>query len=262
MERLIFDTHSHYMDDAFAEDRDAVLQALPEGGVALAMLASVDAADSEQNLKLTEQYDYLLGSVGIHPENLPEHPAEELERIAALAAHKNCYAIGLRCIPQRGDYNFYLYCYDKEAQIAIFQEQITLAKELDLPVIVHIRDATADALQILKDRKPKGVVHCFSGSAETAEEVLKLGMYLGFTGILTFKNAKKALRALSVIPVDRFVLETDCPYMAPVPYRGKRCDSRMIIETAKAAAAVKELPVETILQQTLENGKRLYELNR
>ena len=139
---------------------------------------------------------------------------------------------------------------------------ISLAKELDLPVIVHIRDATADALQILKDRKPKGVVHCFSGSAETAEEVLKLGMYLGFTGILTFKNAKKALRALSVIPVDRFVLETDCPYMAPVPYRGKRCDSRMIIETAKAAAAVKELPVETILQQTLENGKRLYELNR
>ena len=94
MERLIFDTHSHYMDDAFAEDRDAVLQALPEGGVALAMLASVDAADSEQNLKLTEQYDYLLGSVGIHPENLPEHPAEELERIAALVAHKNCYAIG------------------------------------------------------------------------------------------------------------------------------------------------------------------------
>ena len=256
MERLIFDTHSHYMDDAFAEDRDAVLQALPEGGVALAMLASVDAADSEQNLKLTEQYDYLLGSVGIHPENLPEHPAEELERIAALAAHKNCYAIGEIGL----DYHYE--GYDKEAQIAIFQEQITLAKELDLPVIVHIRDATADALQILKDRKPKGVVHCFSGSAETAEEVLKLGMYLGFTGILTFKNAKKALRALSVIPVDRFVSETDCPYMAPVPYRGKRCDSRMIIETAKAAAAVKELPVETILQQTLENGKRLYELNR
>ena len=180
MERLIFDTHSHYMDDAFAEDRDAVLQALPEGGVALAMLASVDAADSEQNLKLTEQYDYLLGSVGIHPENLPEHPAEELERIAALAAHKNCYAIGEIGL----DYHYE--GYDKEAQIAIFQEQITLAKELDLPVSVHIRDATADALQILKDRKPKGVVHCFSGSAETAEEILKLGMYLGFTGILTF----------------------------------------------------------------------------
>ena len=252
MERLIFDTHSHYMDDAFAEDRDAVLQALPEGGVALAMLASVDAADSEQNLKLTEQYDYLLGSVGIHPENLPEHPAEELERIAALAAHKNCYAIGEIGL----DYHYE--GYDKEAQIAIFQEQITLAKELDLPVIVHIRDATADALQILKDRKPKGVVHCFSGSAETAEEVLKLGMYLGFTGILTFKNAKKALRALSVIPVDRFVLETDCPYMTPVPHRGKRNDPSFVPIIAQCIADARGEDADALAKNCLENGKRLF----
>ena len=254
MERLIFDTHSHYMDDAFAEDRDAVLQALPEGGVALAMLASVDAADSEQNLKLTEQYDYLLGSVGIHPENLPEHPAEELERIAALVAHKNCYAIGEIGL----DYHYE--GYDKEAQIAIFQEQITLAKELDLPVIVHIRDATADALQILKDRKPKGVVHCFSGSAETAEEILKLGMYLGFTGILTFKNAKKALRALSVIPVDRFVLETDCPYMAPVPNRGKRNSSLYLPEVVKAIAEIKGVSCEEVVAVTESNAMKVLNL--
>mgnify|MGYP001634757346 FL=1 len=252
MERLIFDTHSHYTDAAFDEDRDAVLQALPAGGVAQVMLASVDAADTEKNLALTERYDYMLAAAGTHPENLPKHPVQELERIAALAMHPNCYAIGEIGL----DYHYE--GYDKAAQIALFQEQLTLAKERDLPVIVHIRDATADALQILKDRKPKGVVHCFSGSAETAEAVLKLGMYIGFTGILTFKNAKKALRALAVIPNDRFVLETDCPYMAPVPYRGKRCDSRMIIETAKAAAAVKNLTVEQVLRQTLENGRRLY----
>jgi len=252
MERLIFDTHSHYTDAAFDTDRDAVLQALPTGGVAQVMLASVDAADTKKNLALTEQYDYLLAAAGTHPENLPEDPIQELERIATLSQHKNCYAIGEIGL----DYHYE--GYDKAAQIALFQEQLTLAKERDLPVIVHIRDATADALQILKDRKPKGVVHCFSGSAETAEEILKLGMYIGFTGILTFKNAKKALRALAVIPNDRFVLETDCPYMAPVPYRGKRCDSRMIVETAKAAAAVKNLTVEQILQQTLENGRQLY----
>ena len=142
MERLIFDTHSHYMDDAFAEDRDAVLQALPEGGVALAMLASVDAADSEQNLKLTEQYDYLLGSVGIHPENLPEHPAEELERIAALVAHKNCYAIGEIGL----DYHYE--GYDKEAQIhAQFQNFFrcfctateTVHNPLRLPVFQNLQ---------------------------------------------------------------------------------------------------------------------------
>ncbi len=252
MERLIFDTHSHYTDTAFDEDRDAVLRALPEGGVARVMLASVDAADSAANLALTEQYENLFAAVGIHPENLTADSLSTLEQIATLSRHKNCYAIGEIGL----DYHYD--GYDAAAQIALFEEQLSLAHALDLPVIVHIRDAIAPAMQILKRHKPRGVVHCFSGSAETAQEILKLGMYIGFTGVLTFKNAKKALRALAVIPDDRFVLETDCPYMAPVPYRGQRCDSRMILETAKAAAAVRETTVETILQQTLQNGMKLY----
>lgn len=254
MERLIFDTHSHYTDAAFDEDRDAILTALPEGGVARILLASVDAADTAANLALTERYSYAKAASGIHPENMPVDTVQELECVAALAAHPNCCAIGEIGL----DYHYD--GYDKAAQIALFQEQITLAKERDMPIIVHIRDAIADALEILKDRRPKGVVHCFSGSAEVAAEVVKLGMYIGFTGVLTFKNAKKAIKALEVIPNDRFVLETDCPYMAPVPYRGKRCDSRMIVEMAKTAAAVKGMTPEEVLRQTLQNGEQLYEL--
>lgn len=254
MDTLIFDTHSHYTDAAFDDDRDIVLQALPQEGVGRIMLASVDAADTMKNVTLTEQYAYAVAAAGIHPENLPDDIGSELETIAMLAKHEKCYAIGEIGL----DYHYD--GYDKAAQIQLFQEQITLAKELDKPIIVHIRDAMADALAILKDRKPKGVVHCFSGSAETAKEILKLGMYIGFTGVLTFKNAKKALQALEVVPMHQLVLETDCPYMAPVPYRGKRCDSRMIIEIAKKAAAVKGITIEQMLQQTMQNGEQLYHI--
>ena len=140
----------------------------------------------------------------------------------------------------------------------LLREQLDLAKQLDLPVIIHARDCTEDYLRILQEFRPRGVVHCFSGSAETAREVLKLGMYIGFTGVLTFKNAKKALKALAEVPEDKLVLETDCPYMAPVPFRGKRCDSRMIPYTAEAAALVRGTDTQTILEQTCRNGEALF----
>ena len=127
-----------------------------------------------------------------------------------------------------------------------------------MPVIVHSRDACEDTLDLLREFKPKGVVHCFSGSAETAKEIIKLGMYIGFTGVLTFKNAKKALRALEAVPLDRLLLETDCPYMAPVPFRGKRCDSSMIAYTAQKAAEIKGIPVDELLEMTCRNGMALY----
>ena len=148
--------------------------------------------------------------------------------------------------------------YDREQQIILLREQLDLAKQLDLPVIIHARDATEDYIRILEEFRPRGVVHCFSGSAETAQQVLKLGMYIGFTGVLTFSNAKKARRALAVVPEDRLVLETDCPYMAPVPMRGRRCDSTMIPYTAEAAAQVLGKDMQTVLEQTCRNGERLF----
>ena len=251
----IFDTHAHYTDSAFDADRDALLASLPEKNVALVMQACTDLQDALAIQQLADKYDYLYASAGIHPENISEGiPEDAPDRLRVLAQHKKVRAIGEIGL----DYHYE--GYDRNAQIALFRMQLQLAKELSLPVIVHSRDATADCMEILREFRPEGVMHCFSGSAETAKEVIALGMYIGFTGVLTFKNAKKALRALEVIPKDKLVLETDCPDLAPVPYRGKRCDSSMIIHTAEAAAQVMGLDTEEVLRLTLENGRRLYHI--
>ncbi len=252
MYQNIFDTHCHYLDHAFDIDRDVVLSDLPTKGVALALLAGTTLSDSADGIPLTDSYPYLYTSVGIHPEFAGTEPPDYLDQLAALATHPKVRAIGEIGL----DYHYD--GYHKAAQMQLLRGQLALAKDLDLPVIIHARDCTQDYLDILHEFRPKGVVHCFSGSAETAEVVLGIGMYIGFTGVLTFRNAKKALRALEVIPDDKLVLETDCPYMAPVPFRGKRCDSHMIPYTAQAAATVRGTNTQTILDQTLENGKALY----
>ena len=248
----VFDTHSHYTDTAFDSDRDAVLQHLPEQGIVHAVLAGTTVEDSAQGIRLAEQYEYLYAAVGIHPETAGAQPADYLAQLEQMAKHPKAVAIGEIGL----DYHYD--GYDRDAQIHLFREQLDLAKQLDLPVIIHARDCTEDYLQQLREFRPWGVVHCFSGSAETAREVLALGMYIGFTGVLTFKNSKKALKALAVVPEDRLVLETDCPYMAPVPYRGKRCDSTMIHYTAQAAALVRGTDTQTILSQTCRNGEALF----
>ncbi|WP_298483009.1 TatD family hydrolase [uncultured Ruminococcus sp.] len=248
----IFDTHSHYTDSAFDQDRDEVLRRLPEQGVVHTVLAGTTIEDSAQGIGLTEQYDYLYAAVGIHPETAGQEPGDYLAQLAEMAKHPKVVAIGEIGL----DYHYE--GYDREAQITLLREQLDLAKQLDLPVIIHARDCTEDYLRILTEFRPRGVVHCFSGSAETARQVLALGMYIGFTGVLTFKNAKKALKALAVVPEDKLLLETDCPYMAPVPFRGKRCDSAMIPYTAEAAALVRGTDTQTILEQTCRNGERLF----
>ena len=190
--------------------------------------------------------------MGIHPHEAQDAPEDAILRLKALAQEEKCIAIGEIGL----DYHYA--GYDREQQIILLREQLDLAKQLDLPVIIHARDATEDYIRILEEFRPRGVVHCFSGSAETAQQVLKLGMYIGFTGILTFSNAKKARRALAAVPEDRLVLETDCPYMAPVPMRGKRCDSTMIPYTAEAAAQVLGKDMQTVLEQTCRNGEQLF----
>lgn len=249
----IFDTHAHYADHAFDNDRTEILERLPEIGVAYVMLASSSVEDTKKNAALAEEYGYIYAASGVHPESVDTNPENYIDivRETALGSEK------VRAIGEIGlDYHYDGYC--REKQIKLFEEQLTLADELDLPVIVHSRDACVDTLNILKKHKPEGVVHCFSGSAETAKEIVRLGMYVGFTGVLTFKNAKKALKALAEVPVDRLLLETDCPYMAPVPFRGKRCDSSMIAYTAAAAAEVKGMDVQELIDITCENGKRFY----
>ncbi|MBR5514086.1 MAG: TatD family hydrolase [Ruminococcus sp.] len=249
----IFDTHAHYADHAFDEDRYELLDRLPEMGVKYVMLASSSVRDTVENAEIAEKYGYIYAASGVHPESVDSNPADYLDivRNTALSSPK------IKAIGEIGlDYHYE--GYSREKQIKLFEEQLILAGKLDMPVIVHSRDACEDTMTLLKKHRPRGVVHCFSGSAETAKEIVKLGMYVGFTGVLTFKNAKKALKALAEVPVDRLLLETDCPYMAPVPFRGKRCDSSMIAYTAAAAAEIKGMETQELIDITCENGKIFY----
>ncbi|MBQ6180865.1 MAG: TatD family hydrolase [Ruminococcus sp.] len=249
----IFDSHAHYADHAFDEDRADILAELQGKGVRYVMLASSDMRDTVENAALAEKYDYLYAAAGIHPEYAEELPEGWLDTVREKAV--SCPKV--MAIGECGlDYHYE--GFSPEAQEKVFAAQLELAKELDMPVIVHTRDAWEDTMRLLKKYRPRGVVHCFSGSAEIAAEVIKLGMYIGFTGVLTFSNAKKALRALETVPVDRLLMETDCPYMAPVPMRGKRCDSSMIRYTAEKAAEIKKIPVQELLDMTCRNALELY----
>lgn len=249
----IFDTHAHYSDRAFDNDRYELLDSLPSKGVKYVTLASASIEETLANSELTKSYGYIYCAAGVHPESVDTNPADYLDTLEKTVRENS----KVRAIGEIGlDYHYE--GYDREKQIKLFCEQLELAHSLDMPIIVHSRDASEDTLNILKKYKPRGVVHCFGGSAETAKEIIKLGMYISFTGILTFKNAKKALKALAEVPIERFMLETDCPYMAPEPFRGKRCDSSMIPFTAQKAAEIKEVDVQELLDITCNNGMEFY----
>ena len=251
----IFDTHAHYADSAFDVDRDELLKSLPEKGIKYVMLASTDIESSLRNTELSNTYDYIYTAIGIHPEDIagtPENYIEILDKIIKLNPKvKAIGEIGL-------DYHYE--GYDREKQIQIFREQLEFANSIRYPVIVHSRDATEDTMKLLREYKPRGVMHCFSGSAETAKKIINLGMYISFTGVLTYKNARKAVESLAVIPNDRFMLETDCPYMSPVPLRGKRCDSSMIPYTAEKAGEIKRMTTQEVLDITCRNGIKLFSI--
>ena len=249
----IFDSHSHYADHAFDEDRYELLDILPEKGVRYAMLASSDLRDTEENAILAEKYSYLYAAAGIHPEYAGDMPENWLDVIREKAV--NCRRV--KAIGECGLDRHYE-DYSAEAQEKVFTAQLELSRELDMPVIVHTRDAWEDTMRLLKKYRPRGVVHCFSGSAEIAAEVLKLGMYIGFTGVITFSNAKKAVRALETVPADRMLLETDCPYMSPEPFRGKRNDSTRTKYVAEKIALVKGLYPEEVCEAAYDNMRNFY----
>ena len=250
----IFDTHAHYYDNRFDSDREELLATLPEQGVSLVLEAGCDMRTSRWGVEYSKKYSHMYCSVGIHPSDAGTVSKEDgyLQELETLSREKKVVAIGEIGL----DYHYL--DYSKEVQMVRFAEQLELARDLDLPVIIHDRDAHADVLEMIKKYRPKGIVHCFSGSKEMAAELVKLGMYIGFTGVLTFSNARRALEAVDVIPMDRLLLETDCPYMAPVPFRGRRCDSRLIVHHAEVMARIKGIDTQKMIDIANENGRRVY----
>ena len=250
-EPLIFDSHSHYDDERFAEIGDELFREM-QSTVCGIVTCGCDEASSKAALGLAEKHDFVYAAVGVHPCNLDS--GTTVEQIKALAAHQKCVAIGEIGLDYYWEHD------NKQPQIEVFEKQILLAKELDLPVLVHDREAHADTLEILKRLNPKGVVHCFSGSVEMAQEIIKLGMYLGIGGVVTFKNAKKLPDVVQIIPDELLLVETDCPYLAPEPYRGKLCHSGMIKLTAQKIAEIRNTSTEHILKQTAKNAKKLFNI--
>ena len=248
----IFDTHSHYDDEKFNADRDEVLSSLEKSGVCGVIDCGCDFDSSLRAIELSEKYDFVFAAIGIHPHEAADAGKGDLEKLKALYSKEKVVAVGEIGLDYHYDFS------PRETQLEFFEKQLILANELSLPVIVHDREAHEDTLNLLKKHRPKGVVHCFSGSAEMAKELLKLGYYLSFTGVITYKNARRAEEVIRIVPDDRIMIETDSPYLAPVPNRGKRNDSRNVRFVAEKIAEIKEMPVEEVIRQTRENGKRFY----
>ena len=254
---LIFDTHAHYDDAQFDADREALLSAMPENGVGLILDPGCDPESSRAAIALAEQYPHIYAAVGYHPENCAPYTDADLDILRRLAQHPKVVAIGEIGLDYYWEQNP-----PKEFQQAVFRAQLALARELDLPVIVHDRDAHADCLAIVKEfPEVRGVFHCYSGSVEMARELLDRGWYLGFDGPVTYKNARKTVEVAEMVPLDRILIETDAPYLSPVPMRGKRNDSRNVAYIAEKLAQIKGMTPEEMADLTLANGKKLFGIN-
>ena len=253
---MLFDTHALMDDQAFAEDRAALLNSFPDQGIGLVMNPGCSLESSRNVDKLTREYEFLYGAVGSHPDVADEVNEAVLEEYRKLCKQNP----KIKAIGEIGlDYHYE--DIPREIQQKAFRMQMELARELHLPVIVHERDAHEDGMKIVEEFPDvTGVFHCYSGSYEMAKWLIARGWYIGFTGVLTFKNARKAIEVASQIPLDRIVLETDCPYMSPEPFRGKRNDPGKLYRMAERLAEIRGLPLEEIHRITMENGKNLYRI--
>ena len=254
---MLFDTHAHMDDRAFDADRQALLTSLPEAGIGLLMNPGCSLESSRNAVKLAEKYPWMYAAVGSHPD-----AADEVND-TVLAEYKKLCKLHPEKIKAIGEIGLDYHYEDipRELQKKAFIAQMELARELDLPVIVHEREAHEDGLAIVKAfPEVRGVFHCFSGSAELARQLVDLGWYIGFTGVLTFKNARRAIEAAQAIPLERIVIETDCPYMSPEPFRGRRNDPGKVYRMAEKLAEIRGIPVEDARAITFENGKRLYRI--
>ncbi len=251
-EPLIFDTHAHYDDRRFEELGDDLFFKLHENGVGYILSCGCDVFSSKKALSLAEKFPFVYAAVGVHPSNINDN--SNLIEIERLASHEKCVAIGEIGL------DYYWVKDNKNDQKEFFTKQLELAKKLDLPVLVHDRDAHEDTLAILSKFKPKGVVHSFSGSTEMAEKLIEIGMYIGVGGVITFKNAKKLPEVVANIPSERLLLETDAPYLAPEPFRGKTNNSTLIYFSAQKIAEIRKTTTKEILNITLKNAKKLFSI--
>ena len=251
---MLYDTHAHLNNKIFDSDRDEVMKKIKASGVGLVNNIGADIKTSYESIALAEKYDFIYATCGVHPsetEGLTEH---DVETLYEMSKHEKVRAIGEIGL----DYH-YEDGLDPETQKYWFKRQLELSKEVNLPVVIHDRESKGEAIKILKDfGVSNGVMHCFSGSAETAKELLKMGFYIGIGGVVTFKNAKKLKEAVEHIPLERIVIETDCPYLAPEPNRGKRNSSLNLPYVIDEIARIKQVDRETVERVTWENGERLY----
>ena len=253
---MLFDTHAHLDDHSFDEDRAQLLARLPEQGIGLLMNPGCSLASSRAASALAQEHPWIYAAVGSHPDAADEVDEDVLEEYRVLCKlNPKIKAIGEIGL----DYHYE--DIPRQIQLRAFRAQMALARELGLPVIVHEREAHGDGMAVVEEfPEVTGVFHCYSGSVEMARELVKRGWYIGFTGVLTFKNARKAVEVAADLPLDRILLETDCPYMAPAPYRGKRNEPGYLYRMAERLAEIRDLPVEQIHRITMENGRRLYRI--
>ena len=250
----LFDTHAHILDDQFKEDLDQVIRNIYDN-MALVVNIGCNLEDCPRTVALAEQYDKVYAAVGLHPEDVKTYTPEGWDMICRLAEHPKVVGIGETGL------DYYWDTSTKDAQKVLFEQHIDLAKQLHKPLVIHDREAHGDTLEILKRTNAKevgGILHAFSGSVEMAMEVIKLGFYIGLGGPVTFKNARKAVEVAQAIPLEYLVIETDCPYMAPVPFRGKRNEPMLVQHTATKIAELRGISVEDLIEATYQNGKRIY----
>lgn len=251
---MLFDTHAHFDDPQFDSDRDEVIKSLADDGVTRVMNIGANMETSKKAIEIANKYDFIYATVGVHPCDTYDMTDEDIERLRIMAKNNP----KVRAIGEIG-LDYYFDDTKPDIQKEWFIKQLHLAKELNMPVVIHDRDSKGDAIEILKrEGISNGVMHCFSGSAETARELVKMGFMISFTGVLTFKNARRAVEACRSIPIERLMIETDCPYMAPEPHRGERNYSGYVKYVARKMAEIKGLSYEETARITMENGLRFY----
>ena len=251
---MLFDTHAHYDDERFDGDREALLAGMPEKNVGLIVNPGCDIPSSRTAVALAESFDFVYAAVGIHPENCGDFAPGMIDRLRQMAKNPRVVAIG-----EIGLDYYWAENPPRELQQEVLRRQLGLAEELDLPVIIHDRDAHGDTLDIVREfPRVRGVFHCFAGSAEMARELIKMGWMLSFNGAVTFKNAKKAPEVIAAVPLEKLMIETDAPYLTPVPHRGERNDSSYVRFVAEKIAQIKGLTPEEVEKATWENGRRFF----